>query len=309
MDGLLQPLPEVDGGLPASIGGMPLVTVDNLTRATQLTAFSFLVNRQAITEQHLPWPSDWAVLTQPEYAGKVALTDPVKVRFGTILLDVVLQSYGWDAGWALLSAIAGNAVLLPRGLTDEVSSGRQPVALHIDIVPNAEQRFRQPLEHVYPVHGGIINAGYIGFLKHSSNPEGARAFYDFVLSAEGQRLLPRTDLPRLPVRPAVYEQLGKDQFNPFVAQANGQFTYTPSESSGREAVVAALFASLVDDHEQLARLWLRLHAAERKADPAYAERVTKARHLLEQGCIYGQQRRHQKSLPSAAWATGSAYCC
>jgi len=280
-DGLLRPLPEVDSGLPASLGAMPLVAADNLTRATQLTAFSFLVNKQAIAKQQLPWPSDWTVLAQPEYAGKVALTDPVKVRFGTILIDIVLQSYGWETGWALLSAIAGNAVLLPKGLTDEVTSGRQPVALHIDIVPNAEQRFRQPMEHVYPAHGGIINAGYIGFLKHGGNPEGARAFYDFVLSTEGQKLLPHTDLPRLPVRPTVYAQLGKDQFNPFAAQTAGQMTYTPSESAGATAVVSALFASLVKDHEQLSHLWARLHAAEIKADPAHSAQIARARHLLE----------------------------
>lgn len=281
-DGLLQTLPEVDNGIPASIGVMPLVTPDKLTRATQLTAFSFLVNRKAIAEQQLPWPSDWTVLAQPEYAGKLALTDPVKTRFGTILLDVVLQSYGWEVGWGLLSAIAGNAVLLPKGLTEEVSSGRQPVALHIDIVPNAEQRFRQPTERVYPAHGGIINAGYIGLLKHGRNPEGARAFYDFVLSAEGQRLLPRTDLPRLPVRPAVYAQLGKEQFNPYMAQSAGQFTYTSGESAGQTAVVSALFAALVNNHDNLAKLWSRLHLAERKANPAHAELVAKARRLLEQ---------------------------
>ncbi len=284
-DGLLQALPAVDAGLPSSIGNLPLVAADNTYRATQITAFSFLVNRKAIAEQQLPWPSDWPVLAQPEYAGKVALTDPLKVRFGTLLLDVALQSYGWEAGWGLLSAITGNAVLLPKGLADEVSSGRQPVALHVDVIPNAEQRFRQPMERVYPGHGGIVNAGYISIMKNSANVEGARAFVNFVLSAEGQRLMLCTDLPRLPVRPEVYANGGeKDQFNPFAAQAAGQFTYQaggPSEA-WRAAVVSALFAAMDKDHNQLAQLWARLHAAERKAEPTHTEQVAKARHALEQ---------------------------
>ncbi|MEQ1600706.1 MAG: extracellular solute-binding protein [Methylophilaceae bacterium] len=281
-EGLLQPLPPLDDGLPPTLGTLPLVAMDNSYHATQLTAFSFLVNSQAIAAQQLPWPSDWTVLAQPEYAGKVALSDPVKVRFNNMVLDVVLQTFGWEQGWALLSAISGNAVILSKGLTDEVSSGKYPVALHIDIVPNAEQRMRQPLECVYPAHGGIINAGYIGILKQSPNTEGARAFVNFVLSASGQQLLPRTDLPRLPVRPVVYAALGKTQFNPFEAQKSGQLTYQARDGAGQAAVVSALFGALVKDHAQLSRLWARLHIAEKKAHPLYTAQVAKARSLLQQ---------------------------
>lgn len=282
-EGFLQPLGITTDGLPSSIGNMPLVEEKDLYRTSQLTAFSFIVNRKAIAKQHLPWPSDWSVLTQTEYAGKVALSDPAKVRFGSTLLDVALHGYGWDKGWAVLSAIAGNAVLMPNGLTDEVSSGRQPVALHLDIVPNAEQRFREPLERIYPAHGGIVNTGNIAILKRSTQLEGARAFVNFVLSDGGQRLLPRTDLPRLPVRPAVYTQLGKDQFNPFTAQAAGQFSYAEANAGGgHAALIEPLFTALVSDQPQLAKLWARLHKAEQQANPEHARNVAATRHALEQ---------------------------
>ena len=248
-ENIMQPLGIAADGLPDVIGNVPLVDDKGLYRATQLTAFAFLINRQAIAEQHLPWPAEWTVLAQPEYAGKVAISDPSKIRFGNTVLDVALQGYGWDKGWAMLSAIAGNAVLMPKGLTDEVSSGRQPVALHLDIVPNAEQRYREPLELVYPLHGGIVGAGYIGILKRTKQLEGAREFVSFVLSDAGQCLMTHTDLPRLPVRPAVYAELGKDQFNPFAAQDAGQFTFklgnigSTGTQSGRQTVLAPLFAA------------------------------------------------------------------
>jgi len=282
-EGFLQPLGIAADGLPSSIGSIPLVEEKDLYRTSQLTAFAFLINRKAIVEQHLPWPGDWSVLAQAEYAGKVALSDPAKVRFGSTLLDVALQGYGWDKGWALLSAIAANAVLMPNGLTDEVSSGHQPVALHLDIVPNAEQRFRAPLERVYPVHGGIVNTGNIAILKRTTQLEGARAFVNFVLSDAGQRLLPHTDLPRLPVRPAVYQQLGKEQFNPFAAQAAGQFGYMAANAGGgHSTLIDPLFAALVSDQPQLAKLWARLHKAELQAKPQYAGKVAAARQALEQ---------------------------
>jgi ABC-type Fe3+ transport system substrate-binding protein len=287
-DDIMQPLGIAAEGLPDVIGNVPLVDDKGLYRATQLTAFAFLINRQAIAEQHLPWPADWTVLAQPEYAGKVAISDPAKIRFGNTVLDVALQGYGWDKGWAMLSAIAGNAVLMPNGLTDEVSSGRQPVALHLDIVPNAEQRYREPPELVYPLHGGIVGAGYIGILKRTKQIEGARAFVSFVLSDAGQRLMTHTDLPRLPVRPAVYAGLGKDQFNPFAAQDAGQFTFklgdigSTGTQSGRQTLLAPLFAALTADQPQLAKLWARLHKAEQQAKPEYSSKVAAARHALEQ---------------------------
>ncbi|WP_024880294.1 ABC transporter substrate-binding protein [Methylosinus sp. LW3] len=280
-DGFMQPLGLSKEGLPAAIGALPLEGEGDLFHASQLTAFGFLVNSKAVRAQNLPWPEDWAVLAGPAYAGKVAMSDPWTVRFGSQLLSVATQSFGWEKGWALLSAIAGNAVLMQKGLRDEVISGRQPVALHVDTVPNAEQRFRQPMERVYPEHGGIVNAGYIGLLKKAANVEGARAFASYVLSAEGQSLLPKTDLPRLPVRPEVYAALGAAQFDPFAAQAAGQFAFQPADDGGgRATAMAALFNGLVQDKELLSGLWRRVHAAETAGRGG--SHVAEARRALEE---------------------------
>ncbi|CAN2535467.1 hypothetical+protein [Methylocapsa aurea] len=282
-DGFMQPLGLSTEGLPAAIGALPLEGEGDLFHASQLTAFGFFVNSKAIKAQNLPWPEDWTVLAGSAYAGKLAMSAPWTVRFGSQLLSVATRSFGWEKGWALLSAIAGNAVLMPKGLRDEVISGRQPVALHIDTVPNAEQRFRQPMERVYPRHGGIVNAGYIGLLKKAANVEGARAFAAYVLSAEGQALLPKTDLPRLPIRPDVYAALGKEQFDPFAAQAAGQFVYQPTdEGAGRSTAMAALFNGLVQDKALLSGLWGRVHAAETAGRVA---EVAAARRALEEAPV------------------------
>jgi ABC-type Fe3+ transport system substrate-binding protein len=286
-EGYLQALALNRDGLPATIGKLPLVADDDSYCATQLTAFGFLVNRKAIEEQKLPWPTDWNVLAQPAYAGKLALGDASQLRFNTNMLEIVLQSYGWDAGWALLSAIAGNAQLFAKGVPEAVLGGRLPVGLQIDIVPNAEQRQPQPMERAYPLHGGIINAGYIGILKRSANAEGARAFVNFVLSAQGQRLLPATELPRLPIRPATYALLGQAQFNPFAAQAAGQFTYALGDEGNRAAAIGPLFAALVKEQAELARLWARLHAAQQRGSSA--SQLAGARQALEAVPISAEQ--------------------
>lgn len=292
-EGILQTLGIDTAGLPDTLGGSTLAGAGDFFRATQLTAFSFLVNRQAIATRGLPLPNDWDVLCGPAYAGQLAIPDPSRLRFGSILLEILLQSYGWEQGWAKLSALAGNARLLPRRIADEVADGQLPVGLSVDIEPNAEQRIRQPVARIYPKHGGIINTGYLGILSRSTQTDGARAFARFVLSREGQALMTQSELPRLPVRPDVYPQLDKTQFNPFAAEQAGQFTYRPDVETGRGAALAALFGALSTDHEELAALWQGLHAAEAKPWPsAGIDKLRLARQALE-------------AMPITAETTGS----
>jgi len=58
-EGLLQPLGIKEEGLPSfAFGSWPLAGERDFYRASQLTAFAFLVNRQALQEQKLSWPED-----------------------------------------------------------------------------------------------------------------------------------------------------------------------------------------------------------------------------------------------------------
>jgi len=301
----MQPLGLDTAGLPDSLGGALLAGEGDYCRATQVTAFAFMTNRAAIAAQGLPAPTDWDVLCRPAYIDRLAMPDPSKLRFGTMLIEMVLQSYGWAEGWARLSALAGNARILPDRIGHEVSSGALPVGLAVDIEPSAEQRIRQPVSWTYPAHGGILATGYVGLFKAAAEAEGGRTFARYLLSAPGQSLQFRTDLPRLPIRPDVYAAQGPDQFNPFAAEREGQFTCRFGAGGARGPVVSALFGALTADQADLKALWQRLHAAEARGGspkPAQARAALEAVPLSDKDANSDSVRQAFRRRPGGGGA-------
>jgi ABC-type Fe3+ transport system substrate-binding protein len=264
-EGAFRPLPYKADGLPPRIGNAPLVDSEGLYHATEMAGFGYAVNSKALTERQLPIPQTWRDLADPRYQGLIALPVPAKVGFAPPLVEIVLQAYGWDAGWALWSEIAGNAWLIERGSTfvsDEVGSGRRPIGLSIDFFVASAIANGAPLQFIYPDRSGI-NPAHIAMTKSASNPAGAQAFVDFVLSNSGQKILTHPDIRKLPVRPQAYEGLPKDYFNPFAAAERGVFDYDSQRAQGRLGFSTALFDQmLMADHPGLISLWQRIHQAE-----------------------------------------------
>ena len=265
-EGALRVLDLDRDGLPDRIGRTRLSDPQGHYLATEVAGYGFVLNPSALQRLGVAPPQDWRDLADPRLAGRLALPNPARVGFAPVLVDIVLQAHGWQAGWALWSEIAGLATLVNAGGTqigDEVASGRAALGLSIDFFVASAIANGAPLAFAYPAHGGI-NPAHIAITTAAPNPEGARAFADFVLSAAGQRLLAHPDIRKLPVRPAVYEDLPPDYHNPFAAAAQGSYDYDNGAGRERLALIAALFEQmLVQGHATHAELWARVHAAER----------------------------------------------
>lgn len=279
-DGIWQPLAIDRSGLPARIGKASLADADGYYAATEMAGYGFIVNPAELARLGLAVPQDWSELATAAWSGRIALPDPGRVGFAPVMVDIVLQAYGWERGWALWSAIAGNAgSVMEAGstfVTDEVAGGRCALGLSIDFFSAAAIANGAPLRFVYPAHSGI-NPAHIAICRDAPNPDGARAFANFVLSATGQRLITHRDIRKLPVRPAVYRELPADYYDPFRAAAQGVFDYDGTATRDRLGLVAALFAqTLTREHGELAGLWRRVHRAE-----AAGRDVAAARRLLE----------------------------
>ncbi|GAB2182166.1 extracellular solute-binding protein [Denitratisoma sp. agr-D3] len=294
-EGAFRPLPSLSDGLPNRIGNASLADPQGFYRATEMAGFGFAVNRGALAQRGLPVPATWRDLADPRYQGLIALPVPSKVGFAPPLVEIVLQAYGWEAGWALWSEIAGNAGLIERGSTfvsDEVGSGRRPIGLSIDFFVASAIANGAPLEFIYPDHSGI-NPAHIALTRSAPNPAGAQAFVEFVLSKAGQTLLTHPDIRKLPVRPDVYAGLERSYFNPFAAAERGVFDYDSSQAQGRLGLSTAMFEQmLMNDHPTLIRLWQRIHAAEAQGrDVASARAVLTKPPLTEAEASLDSLRR------------------
>ncbi|MCP3751903.1 ABC transporter substrate-binding protein [Pseudomonas sp. SBB6] len=260
-----QPLGVDLQGLPPRLGGIALRDRDARYQATELAGYGFAINPGELAKLNMPAPRDWPDLLDARLRGRIALPDPARVGFAPVLLDIVLQAYGWDKGWALWSELAGQSRLVSRGgtlVSDEVASGRSAVGVSIDFFVASAISNGQPVEFVYPAHGGL-NPAHIAITRTAKQVEGARAFVHFVLSPEGQTLLADPDIRKLPVRPGVYAQLPADYHDPFAAARQGSYAYANDSSRERLALITSLFDQWLGlPHEQLSALWARVHAGE-----------------------------------------------
>jgi phosphoglycerate transport regulatory protein PgtC len=263
--GAWRALPAADAGLAERIGGVPLLGPDSAYRATELAGYGFAVDPQALASLGVAPPQDWSDLADPRLAGRIALPVPSQVGFAPPMIDIVLQAYGWERGWALWSEIAGLSYLVQRGSTfisDEVAGGRAAIGLSIDFFVTSAIAGGARLEFLYPAHGGL-NPGQIAIAASTRNAEAAEAFVTFVLSEAAQRVLADPDIRKLPVRESVYAQLPATYHNPFRSAAAGGYDYRGDAGSGRLGLISALFEELlVARHEQLVTLWAQLHRLE-----------------------------------------------
>jgi len=278
-DGLLRKLELDRTDLPRRIGRAQLADEDDRYTATEMAGFGFVVNSAALAARGLPEPADWDDLAQPQYAGLIALPAPSRVGFAPPLLEIVLQAWGWERGWALWSAIVANAELVGRGstfVTDEVASGRRPIGVSIDFFSVSAIANGAPLKFIYPRHGGI-NPAHVAITAQAPHPAGARAFVDFVLSPAGQLLLASPDIRKLPVRPSVYRQLPAGYFDSFAAAAKGAFDFDAEAARPRLGLSTAVFAQMFEAAPaDVAALWTRVRQREQLGQDA-----TQARQALE----------------------------
>lgn len=280
--GIWAKIPVDRSSLPVRIGNAILGDSGGFYTATEVAGFGFAVAPESLRARQLPIPADWSDLADARYSGLIALPVPARVGFAPPLVEIVLQAYGWERGWALWSEIAANANWVERGstfMTDEIAAGRSLIGVSIDFFVNSAIANGASLRFVYPRHTGL-NPAHIAMTKAAPNPKGAAAFIDFMLSNTGQRQLLHPDIRRLPVRPDAYASLPAGSFNPFAVAEAGGLQFDSDRARPRLTTTAAIFQQmLVVPHLELKALWQRLRHAE-TSGKAPAGRLAAIRGLL-----------------------------
>ncbi|MFY9260062.1 MAG: extracellular solute-binding protein [Gallionella sp.] len=274
-EGAFRPLDIDLHGLPKKIGGFQISDPDGQYVASETAGYGMAYHPGELQRFHLPIPDDWKMLASPDFKGHIALPIPSKVGYAPMLMDTLLQSEGWESGWNLLGQIAANADLAQSGATfisDDVGSGRVAVGITIDFFATSAIANGKPLRFTYPKKVGYSPA-HIGIFRESQQLAGARAFAQFVLSEQGQRLLFHADIRKLPVRPAVYAHKPTGYFDPFAAVLRAAYSYDMAAGLARQELVSALFDALITrPHQALTTMWDAIRQAEKRApnDPRIA---------------------------------------
>ncbi|MDD7971927.1 ABC transporter substrate-binding protein [Roseinatronobacter alkalisoli] len=156
----------------------------------------------------LPPPQDWNDLLDPAYSGRITMSHPMRSGTTHSLIETILQDRGWEAGWAYLLQLAGQLKSISArsfGVLEGLGN-RHDIGLTIDFL--ALQRADQNVLFRYgrPI---IISPARIAALQGGKSPDAARSFIDFLLSVDGQRLLLRPNIRRIPIHNEVRAELAE----------------------------------------------------------------------------------------------------
>jgi ABC-type Fe3+ transport system substrate-binding protein len=285
-DGAFRHLDIPLAGLPVGIGGFPISDPAFYYAAFELAGYGFAINPDRLQKNGLSGPKDWTDLTDPAWQDEIIFPQPSKIGFAPMMMEIVLQSYGWERGWAILHAIGANAQLLgERGsdIANDVAKAEASVGISIDFLINAAIAKGAPLHFVYPGMKGY-SSGQVAIMRQAPHARDAEAFVSFLLSVDGQKLLFDPAIRRLPARPSVYAAKPEGYFDPFSAQAAVPFVFNATHAIARQHLDKVLFDALITDTQLQLRETLKIvskaeRAAENTSDPSLKTKAQQARQL------------------------------
>jgi iron(III) transport system substrate-binding protein len=135
-------------------------------------------------------PESWQDLLKPELKNMTTLPSPLysgaaQIHMATLMNDPQL-------GWQYYEKLKENGAMPQSGnggVMSAITSGSKAYGVLVDYMAIREKAKGAPIEFVFPKEGVSIVTEPVAMMKGAKNPEDAKAFIDFVLSADGQKLV------------------------------------------------------------------------------------------------------------------------
>ncbi|MDQ6618159.1 MAG: ABC transporter substrate-binding protein [Pseudomonadota bacterium] len=134
-------------------------------------------------------PASWADLTKPEYKGQIAMPSPLYSGAAAIMLGTMTARP--DLGWNYFEKLKADGTVAVRGngaVLTAVANGEKSYGVLVDFMAFNAKAKGSPVEFIFPAEGLPAVTEPVAILKTSQNAAAARAFVDFILSDEGQKL-------------------------------------------------------------------------------------------------------------------------
>mgnify|MGYP001028472992 CR=1 FL=1 len=263
---------DINKNVPVSFAGLPLKDITDYTWwGSALSGFGIMYNKKYLTASKLPTPNDWTDLTNPIYKGHIISCPPSKSGSNHMIVEIILQYYGWEKGWALLTKVGANTAEYTEKsaqVPPYIGKGERGIAPVIDFYGYGQAMVNPDVVFLYPpadsaVKSTVINPDSVAILKGKgdANPT-AIEFMKFTLGKAGQKMLFNKDILRSPVRPDVYAEAPSGYFNPFVTELK-LASYNDTLGTLRWDIINDLFdIMLIAKKDDLVRAWAAYTEAE-----------------------------------------------
>lgn len=146
-------------------------------------------NDEIMEANELPIPACWQDLTDPIYRGHVQMANPNSSGTAYTTLATIVQIFGEEAGFEFMKGLHANINQYTKSGSAPIKAAARgentiAVAFLHGVVKQAVSGF--PVSSVAPCEGTGYEIGSMSIIKGARNPDNARKFYDWALSAEAQ---------------------------------------------------------------------------------------------------------------------------
>ena len=151
---------------------------------SKLVTTGIAVNTSAKTK-----PQSWADLVKPEYKGKIAMPSPLYSGAAAIMLGTMTARP--DLGWNFFEQLKAGEAVAVRGngaVLNAVANGEKTYGVLVDFMAFNAKAKGSPIDFVFPAEGNPAVTEPVAILKTTQNVAASKAFVDFILSDEGQKL-------------------------------------------------------------------------------------------------------------------------
>jgi iron(III) transport system substrate-binding protein len=96
-----------------------------------------------------------------------------------------------DLGWSFFEKLKADDAVAVRGngaVLTAVASGEKAYGVLVDFMAFNAKAKGSPVDFIFPTEGNPAVTEPVAILKTTQNPDAARAFVDFILSDDGQKL-------------------------------------------------------------------------------------------------------------------------
>ncbi len=203
-------------GIPEDIGGSEtrrMVGNDVYWAGAAISSFGFTVNTELLDYYSLPEPTTWQDLGSTTYAAYLPTTlvgtaDATTSTSNTRIFQIILQIYGWEEGWDVLTRMGANSKIFDQSgnVRDAVINKEIAIGTTIDFYGYTAQWVNPEFcRYIFPADGTIVNADPIALLTTTTDKDLALGFIEWVLSPEGQKTWLDGNINRMPVNEAVFD--------------------------------------------------------------------------------------------------------
>ncbi len=224
--GLMLPLenPEliayIDANISETVAGGDMfrrneTTDEFLWVGAALSSFGFTVNHANLAAYGLSVPHSWEELASTDYflgtnTHAIGMGDAPETTSNTRVYQIILQKFGWEAGWDIITRMAGNSKIFDSSdnTRDSVITGSQAIAMTIDFYGYQAEEQNDDCEYIIPEFETIVNADPIAIAKGSEGEEkeATERFIQFVMSPEGQAIWLDKAFNRLPMVASAFDK-------------------------------------------------------------------------------------------------------